>query len=410
MEKTLEEIQRDVQQWYCHKLDSMKIENEFDLILYCSYAGRLYSLGIEQYMPKADDLLYNSLYSNDVDQIFLDRIDQGVWDLQEQTGKEIGISLTELQDMHSFLTHTSYPFSDQIHQYFTRWVEAGRYADVNAETINYINEFFDANPLNPSDVLPELSEPTTETIRELEYRLSGIRYTECQPEQIDGGWEFSDDGYKLRLEFKPSADNVLCFEVYEQTMDGKIAAEGVTIRQGMLSAVQDPDSPLNWSIGYTQIPGLDVSKWKQEPLTIRFPMGGVCKIAVPASAQGSPYIANAEKKADYSQSPFERVPVVMSAADSDQPESFQMAISGLGVYLKVWVDKSAKQITVQARSTQDNRMTDALRGWSLYGDNGSYLGTFNGKSVTYPYEEDSLPVLLEDEGENPYMLTIQKEN
>lgn len=408
MEKTLEEIQRDVQNWYCRKLDTMQIENEFDLILYCSYAGRLYSLGIEQYMPKADALLFNSAYSSEVNQIFLDRFDQGIWDLQEQTGKEIGISLTELQDMHSFLKHTSYPFSSQVRQNFTRWVEAGLYANVNAETIDYINDFFAANPLASSDVLEALSQPTTQEVRELEYFLSGSRYAECQPQEVDGVWEFSDAGYNLRLEFKPSAENVLNFEVYEQLSDGKVPVDGVTIRQNILPAVQNSDSPLNWSVDYTQFFGLDVSQRKLEPLTIRLPMGGVCKIAVPGSANQ----VNAEKKTYNFQRTNVSAPLVMSAANSEKPVFFQMSITDpdLDVFLDVCVDKSANQVIVQAYSIQEDCMTDALDGWSLFGENGIFLGTFNGKAVKYPYSEEYIPVLLEDKNETPYLLTIQKEN
>ena len=406
MEKTLEEIQRDVRNWYCLKLDAMQIENEFDLILYCSYAGRLFSLGIEQYMPKADDLLYNSSFSSEVNQIFLDRIDQGIWDLQEQTGKEIGISLTELQDMHSFLKYTSYPFSAQVRQNFTRWIEAGLYADVNAETIDYINEFFDANPLATSDVLEALSQPTTQEVRELEYLLSGIRYTECKPKEVNDGWEFSDAGYNLRLEFKPSAENALCFEVYEQRPDGKVPVEGVRIRQDILPAVQDPDSPLNWSVDYSYFPGLDVSERKQAPLTIRLPMGGVCKIAVP----GSTNQVSVAKNTFDSQRTDVNAPLVMSAANSEKPVFFQMSITDLDVFLDVCVDKSANQVIVQAYSIQEDCMTDALDGWSLFGENGIYLGTFDGKVAKYLYSDDFLPVLLEDKNEKPYLLTIQKEN
>lgn len=408
MEKTLEEIQRDVRNWYCRKLDAMQIENEFDLILYCSYAGRLFSLGIEQYIPKADALLYNSSYCNEVNQIFLDRFEQGIWDLQEQTGKEVGISLTELQDIYSFLKYSSYPFSDQIYQNFKRWIEAGFYADVNAETIDYINEFFNANPLNPSDVLEPLSLPTPPEVIQLEYLLSGIRYTECQPKEVNGGWEFSDAGYDLRLEFKPSSENALCFEVYEQLFDEKIPAEGVSIRQDILPAVQDPDSPLNWSIDYLYFPGLDNSKRKQEPLTIRLPMGGVCKIPVPNSIPISTEKVNTEKKLYTAQRMNVSAPLTL-LADSKHSDKILMSITGLDdVYLKIWFDKPAKQIIVQARSSQNNRMTDKLDGWSLFGKNGIFLGTFNGKTARYPYSGEYIPVLLKDKNETSYPLTIKE--
>ena len=411
MEKTLEEIQRDVRNWYCRKLDTMQIKNEFDLILYCSYAGRLYSLGIKQYMPIADAYLHNNSFLEEVDQIFLDRIDQGIWDLQEQTGKEVGISLTELQDIHSFLKHTSYPFSDQVRQSFADWIEAGRYADVNDETFDYLNDFFDANPLDYSDVLEELVEPITQEVREMEYLLSGIRYTECQPKEVNNGWEFSDAGYDLRLEFKQSSENVLCFEVYERQLDEKVPAEGVSIRQDILPAVQDPDSPLNWSIDYLYFPGLDNSKRKQEQLTIRLPMGGVCKIPVPSSAPISTEKVNTEQKPYLAQRTNVSAPLTLSAADSKHSDKKLMSITGLDdVYLKIWFDKPAKQIIVQARSSQNNRMTDKLDGWSLFGKNGIFLGTFNGKTVRYPYSDENIPVLLKDKNETSYLLTIKEEN
>ena len=410
MEKTLEEIQRDARNRYCSKLDTMQVKNEFDLIQYCLYAGRLYSLGIKEYMPKADDLLCNSSYNNKINQIFLNRIDQGIWDLQEQEGKEIGISLTELQDMHSFLKHTSYPFSRRVRQSFTQWIEAGLYADVNAETIDYINDFFDANPLASSDVLEALSQPTTQEVRELEYLLSGCRYAECQPHAVDGAWEFSDAGYNLRLEFKPSAENALCFEVYEPRMDEKVPVEGVTIRQDIIPAVPDPGSPLNWSVDYKRFPGLDVSERKQAPLTIRLPMGGICKIPVPGSAPISTEKINVGKKPYTVQRPIVFTALAMSAANVDNPDPIQMSVTGLDVYLKIWIDKPVNQVIVQACSSLNNSMTDRLDGWSLFGANGILLGTFNGKAVKYPFSEDYIPVFLEDKNETQYPLILKSEN
>ena len=136
-------------------------------------------------------------------------------------------------------------------------------------------------------------------------------------------------------------------------------------------------------------------------------MGGVCKIPVPISAPISTEKVNTEKKLYTAQRMNVITPLRLSAANSEKSDRIQMSITGLDdVYLRIWIDKSVKQIIVQAHSSQNNRMTDKLDGWSLFGENGIFLGTFSGKAVKYPFSEDYIPVLLEDKNETPYPLVI----
>lgn len=270
-------------QAYRKELDSMQITSESDLIQFCRYAARLYEFGDKEYIPKADALLCNNSFNRTPNELFAAHIEAGVESIDGlHTGIRLAEGLISLWDTYVFFRHTSYPFCAGVREDLDSWVKEAHYVDSIGATYDYIIDFFDSQPVMAEDVLEDVMVPRCRLMLELEYLLSGHRYVDVQPEYVDGGWEFSDAEYDLRLEFKPrDEDGLLRFEIYEQFFDEKIPAEGVRVRQDILPALQDHDSPLGWSIDYRYFPGLDTTKRMLEPLTVHMPMGGICKIPVP---------------------------------------------------------------------------------------------------------------------------------
>ena len=377
---------------FVNELETLNTLNDEQIMDYAQWAGRLSSLGYQTYL----NFFCQRFDAQTVNALLKHRIHEGLEDIKEAYGEYLAVEIFTVQDFSCFVNHAPEGFIDQSAKDFMNfWIQTAELQSLNEEASQTLKAYLESYPIAEEDQLDIVAAPLTEKT---------LRFWDAVLEPLDKVIEMKSKKLEKQIHIEKvdgDSDN----GQISIRISGVDPKDVVRVRQRFVPALRSKTDPSVWTFDFS---AFGTTFNKQGDIVVHTYDG----------AQASVPFASIEKNDSPSVNKefmgarlCERSYATLSAADSEKLDKIQMSITGLDdVYLKISFDKPDKKILVQARSSQNNRMTDKLNGWSLFGKNGIFLGTFNGKTVRYPYSDENIPVLLKDKNETSYLLTIKEEN
>lgn len=139
------------------------LEDEFDLLLFIRLASRMKALGDASAFDKIPEIVARPEFAGQLDGILKERCEQGVFDLQEQTGEPLAMSLIATQDFWLFYKYAKNTglFSQDLNAGFAQWADHSEAADVDEETASLLRDWLQTYPIAEEDCLSVILVPLT---------------------------------------------------------------------------------------------------------------------------------------------------------------------------------------------------------------------------------------------------------
>lgn len=162
------------------------LEYEEDLLQYIQLASRMKALGDSEAFDKLSEILQREKFSGKLDQILTERCRRGMWDLDEQQGEELALSIIEAQDFKLFYDFSKGMnwYSEKINKMFEQWVEETSIKMIDEETASLLRDWLDTYPISVENCLPVVEVPVTE----FAYDIAGKIASFLPRKRIQGTW------------------------------------------------------------------------------------------------------------------------------------------------------------------------------------------------------------------------------
>ncbi len=372
MKKSLQEVRKESLQWYCEYLDKLQseISDEYELMSFCMFAGRLASLGKCEYVAKADALLSNQSFSNSVDGLFTERIRQINLELEDLSDKELGVTISELQDLYCFFKYTSFPFSGALHDYLDDTVNKSSFSDISIKTIKFLRRYRKIFPIQTEDAISAVLRPHPPILLEIEAAAIPFKRTEFKPTFQKNEWTVVTDRYKLHLKVTDNSADKKTFEAYLTYKDKNYLASDIVFSQGRVFAIQNRENPLRWTLDYTLFPSLDCKKQNDLPLKITMPLGRQAEIPNPFPVISAAWHEFAVQLVNSLHDSYR-----IAAADvEDVKKNYNVEGTNSRLFVIVLLSESEKlvKISVCGRDA-DSDYSSELDGWTICDLKGNWL-------------------------------------
>lgn len=174
------------------RIEKNPLEDEDDL-LFIQLASRMKALGDSSEFDKISEIANRKEFNGKLDAILEERCRRGIWDVENQTGEEQGLSIIEAQDFWCFYNYAKDTglFSKKLEFWFEEWSHETYLASINGEAADTIRSFTMTYPIPEEDMLAVVAVPVTE----FEYKLID-RLAESVPiHRAEGKWTRPDISY-----------------------------------------------------------------------------------------------------------------------------------------------------------------------------------------------------------------------
>lgn len=377
---------------FINGLEEQTSLNDSQIMDYAQLAGRLCSLGYENSLERFIQRFKSSI----INKLLHKRIYDGINDIKGVHSIILAYEIITVQDFACFVNHSPKGVIDQdTKEFMDLWIRIAESKSLDEKAVRTLYTFHERYPINKNDLLNIVAAPMTDQDKLF---LENVLLDTMNDNVVQNSEEQNN---RIHIEKVDNASESNRVTIRISGIDPKSIE---MVRHLYVPAIRSKTDPSVWTFKFDVFdtsPDIDgnIVVQKFDGSRINVPYASI--VASFASIE-KPVLPSIKTKS---------TPLVLSAADSEKSDKILMSITGLDdIYLKIWFDIPDKKILVQARSSQNNRMTDKLDGWSLFGKNGIFLGTFNGKTVRYPYSDENIPVLLKDKNGTSYLLTIKEEN
>ena len=410
MKKSLQEVRKEALQWYCDYLDQLQneISDEFELMTFCMYAGRLASLSKSEYVTKADALLSNQSYSESVDDMFADRIRQINLELEDLSDKELGVTISELQDLYCFFIYTSFPFSDSLRDYLDKTVNYSEYSDISIKTIKFLRKYRKIYPIQKKDAISVVKNPLPPMFLEIEAASIPYKRTVFTSTCQNNEWLVKTDRYTLHLKVTDNSAVKKTFEAYLTYKDKNYLASDIVFSQGRVYAIQNRKNPLHWTLDYSLFPSLDCKKQNDLPLKITMPLGRQAEIPNPFPAISVVKKTKAVSLADFSRFPQS---ALIAAAFKVNKEDSYFHVEGAESILSVRVLRTENRVTITAcKLSNRSELSSEFDGWTVCDAQGNDLAKIQDFFAAFSIDSNpDLFIILKDSQGVERQLTVVPE-
>lgn len=171
------------------RLETNELEDDFDLCSFIQFSGRLASLGDTTGLDKLPSILAQPKFAGRLEDIIKERVNEGVWDLNEQLEEDLGHSIIEAQDFYCFLQHGGKLITENILNEITRWVRAALDQELDDEAVDLLERYLITYPLAEDDQIAPVAAPLASwQIQMLNMVLLPKSILNYTGENIDGVW------------------------------------------------------------------------------------------------------------------------------------------------------------------------------------------------------------------------------
>ncbi|MBQ6108992.1 MAG: hypothetical protein IJK97_12345 [Thermoguttaceae bacterium] len=168
------------------RIEKNPLEYDEELLQYIQLASRMKALGDSTAFDKLPEIFKKDQFNGKLDQILLERCQRGMWDIDEQEGEDLALSIIEAQDFklfYIFSCNTGW-YSKNIHKMFEQWAEETSLKIINEETESLLKDWLDTYPVPEEYCLPVVAVPVTE----FAYDIAGKIASFLPRKRIQGTW------------------------------------------------------------------------------------------------------------------------------------------------------------------------------------------------------------------------------
>lgn len=175
------------------RIEKNPLEDEDDLLLFIQLASRMKALGDSSEFDKIPEIINRKEFNGKLDAILEERCRRGIWDVENQTGEEQGLSIIEAQDFWCFYNYAKDTglFSKKSEFWFEEWSHETYLASINEKTADTIRSFTMTYPIPEEDMLAVVVAPVTE----FEYKLIDRLAASVPIHRAKGTWTRPDISY-----------------------------------------------------------------------------------------------------------------------------------------------------------------------------------------------------------------------
>lgn len=170
------------------RIEKNQLEDEDDLLIFIQLSSRMKALGDSSEFDKIGEILKEKKFPENFDALLKDRCERGIWDVQEQQGEELGLSIIEAQDFWLFYNYAKGLFSESLNYLFEEWSHETYLAALNEEAADTIRSFTMTYAIPEEELLAVVAAPVTE----FEYKLIDRLATSVPIHYTKGRWERQD--------------------------------------------------------------------------------------------------------------------------------------------------------------------------------------------------------------------------
>lgn len=140
------------------------IEDADDFMLFIPLASRMKALGDSSEFDKIGAIVQQKKFPESFDAILEERCRRGIWDVQEQFGEELGLSIIEAQDFWLFYNYAKDTglFSASLNYLFEEWSHETFLVTMDEETADTLRSFLMTYPIPEEYQLAVVMAPVTE--------------------------------------------------------------------------------------------------------------------------------------------------------------------------------------------------------------------------------------------------------
>ena len=170
----------NLRQWLVDNL----LEDDTDLMHYAQFAGRLASLGDTSGIEAFAKIAQRPAFAGRLEAILEERCQRGLWDLDQQLGRDLAHCVIEAQDFWCFRRYAKVLVPPRIAALIEEWATKASDVELDDEAVDLLERFLITYPIAEEDQLPTVSAPMTQE----QYEMLDRVLLSIKPREIKKTW------------------------------------------------------------------------------------------------------------------------------------------------------------------------------------------------------------------------------
>jgi hypothetical protein len=141
------------------ELEAIVVADEQGLLEYIPLAARLAALGDSEPLARWTELARP--FGSRLESLLVERCQEGVWDLRNAVGKDLGLAVIDAQDFYCFLRRERRQIPEQARRALIEWSREADLAALNYDSVTTLRRFLRRFPLRPANRLAVVDTPMT---------------------------------------------------------------------------------------------------------------------------------------------------------------------------------------------------------------------------------------------------------
>ncbi len=215
-----------------NRLSQNALEDDEDLTQFIQFSSRMAALGDSSEFDRIPEIAARPTYAGRLDEILTERCKMGIWDLEEQEGQELALSLIEAQDFALFCkrTENSGLYAKTTWSWLETWAIDAQRVSLNNEAVEVLEDWKETYPLEEEDLIGTIAYPMTE----FEHQILWKTADQIPDTVIETSWGTSKASRQTAQEISPEKHTN--------------AAHQTAYRDANLRVVCDDGAPSDWFI------------------------------------------------------------------------------------------------------------------------------------------------------------------
>ena len=141
------------------ELEAIAVSDEQGLLEYIPLAARLATLGDSEPLTRWTELA--KPFREQLESLLVQRCEEGMWDLRNAIGQDLGLAVIDAQDFFCFLRRENARLPAKARLYLIGWVDRAERAALDEDAVVTLRRFVRRFPLPLADRLTVVDTPLT---------------------------------------------------------------------------------------------------------------------------------------------------------------------------------------------------------------------------------------------------------
>lgn len=154
------------------RIGKLNFEDDFELCQFIALSSRMKALGESQYFDQIPEICQKDPYRGRLDEIIQQYAKMYMWDLEKQSGEELALTITEIQDWYCFrqFTKDSDLYDKNTGPYMDGMEDEADLVSLDSEAAALLRDWLDAYPIPEELRLPVVDTPLTD----FDYKIGSL--------------------------------------------------------------------------------------------------------------------------------------------------------------------------------------------------------------------------------------------